>query len=179
MATLRALLCPHLTDKDNEHSYLEPYEELFAPRRHAVKRVLEIGVQTGGSVLLWRDYFPHADVFGVDLNPFCHNVRGVRIQCIEADAYTEETVDKLRKLGPFDVLIDDGSHELHHLKFFAKEYPALLAPGGVLVMEDVPSIKWVDTIRQAFPEAVRDQVTVLDRRDVKGRYDDIMLVLQV
>ena len=130
-------------------------------------------------MLLWRDYFPNADVFGIDSNPFCLNIQGVRIQCVEADAYTEETVDKLRKLGPFDVLIDDGSHKLHHLEFFAKNYPSLMAPGGVLVIEDVQSIEWVDALMQAFPEDVRDQVQVLDRRSIKGQYDDILIVLQV
>lgn len=180
MSTLRSLICNHLTDKDTTHSYLEPYEDLFAPRRQTANRILEVGVQNGGSVLLWRDYFPNADVFGIDHNPFCHNVRGARIQCIEADAYTDDTVEKLREsVGSFDVLIDDGSHLLPHLKFFAEKYTSLLAPGGVLVIEDVPTMDWVDEIRHAFPVSLRDQVQVLDRRDVKGQYDDIMMVLQL
>lgn len=177
MSTLRSLICSDLTDKDTTHSYLEPYEELFAPRRQTAQRVLEVGVQNGGSVLLWRDYFPDAQVFGVDQNP--SPVGGTRIQCLQADAYTDATVDHLRELGPFDVLIDDGSHALHHLKFFAERYTSLLAPGGVLVIEDVETIDWVDTIREAFPEAVRDRVRVLDRRHIKGRYDDIMMVLEM
>jgi predicted O-methyltransferase YrrM len=177
MSTLRALIKSDITDKDTTHSYLEPYEELFAPRRQTARRVLEVGVQTGGSLLLWRDYFPAAEVVGVDRNP--SPAGGERIRCLQADAYTDETVESLRALGPFDVLIDDGSHALEHLKFFAARYTELLAPGGVLVIEDVETIDWVDAIRQAFPADVRDRVQVLDRRHVKGRYDDILMVLQV
>lgn len=176
MSTLRSLICSDITDKDTTHSYLEPYEELLAPRRQSARRVLEVGVQQGGSLMLWRDYFPHAEVVGVDLDR-CP-ARGPRITCVQGDAYREETVEYLRALGPFDVLIDDGSHALEHLKFFAARYTSLLAPGGVLVIEDVETIDWVSAIADAFPEHVRPQVRVLDRRHIKGRYDDILMVFE-
>jgi cephalosporin hydroxylase len=178
MSSLRALINSDLTDKDTTHSYIEPYEHLFSPRRLTAQRVLEVGVHHGGSLLLWRDYFPAAEVFGVDRSPAPPATAGSpRIRHVEADAYTDATVEALRAEGPFDVLIDDGSHALAHLQFFAEKYTSLLAPGGVLVIEDVETIDWVPDILRAFPEAVRDKVQVLDRRDVKNRYDDILMVL--
>jgi demethylmacrocin O-methyltransferase len=155
-------------------------------------------VQTGGSLLLWRDYFDKATVYGIDIDPVAPiepaaadetgtpaDETGAttkiadRIEFLQRDAYTAGTVEELRALGPFDVLIDDGSHMLEHIQFFARHYTQLLAPGGALVIEDIQDQAWVADILQAFPEDVRERVRFVDRRGVKGRYDDMMLVFQL
>ena len=41
--------------------------ERFAPLKTEPLRVLEIGIERGGSLLMWRDYFPNAQVFGIDI----------------------------------------------------------------------------------------------------------------
>ena len=55
----------HRTDKV-DHGFLEVYAERFGPIRGRVRRVLEVGVFFGASILLWRDFFPRATVYGLD-----------------------------------------------------------------------------------------------------------------
>ncbi|HAI37850.1 MAG TPA: hypothetical protein DCM40_06860, partial [Maribacter sp.] len=50
----------------SHHYYLE-YAKRFEPIRHKVKKVLEIGVFKGHSMLLWEKYFPNATIYGVDI----------------------------------------------------------------------------------------------------------------
>ena len=55
----------YYTDKNTVHSYLPVYQKLFGHKN--VKNILEIGIQRGGSIKLWSDYFQNANVFGIDL----------------------------------------------------------------------------------------------------------------
>ena len=50
-----------------ELGYLEHYENRFAAIRHDVKKVLEIGVETGCSHRMWLEYFPNATIYGFDI----------------------------------------------------------------------------------------------------------------
>ena len=52
-----------------EH-YFEIYERFLSPIRHTKPVILEIGVQLGGSVDMWRDYFGSSTrIYGIDINP--------------------------------------------------------------------------------------------------------------
>jgi hypothetical protein len=54
---------------DKTPGYLALYDELFAPLRDRDIRLLELGVKQGGSLELWRDYFPLGRIVGLDMNP--------------------------------------------------------------------------------------------------------------
>ena len=45
------------TDKNTTHSYLPLYQQLLLSKKETAKNVLEVGVQTGGSIQLWNDFF--------------------------------------------------------------------------------------------------------------------------
>jgi hypothetical protein len=179
--TLVEMADPKTTDKGTVHSYLEVYDELFAPRRYSARRVLEVGVLDGGSIWLWQQYFKSALVYAVDCSS-CAKVPlpAERVRLVHSvDAYTQGLVQSLSAAEPggFDVLLDDGAHSLETIKFFASAYPRLLAPQGVLVIEDVQDPEWFPAIRDAFPVELRPHVRMIDRRGVKGRFDDILIVL--
>ena len=55
------------TDKNTTHSYLPLYQELLANKQETARNVLEIGVQDGGSIKLWHDFFIHATIYGLDI----------------------------------------------------------------------------------------------------------------
>src|ERR1051325_11492314 len=58
------------TDKGaTMHRYVDLYEKYLAPRRRTATAVLEIGVHQGASLRMWRDYFPHAEIVGLDVEP--------------------------------------------------------------------------------------------------------------
>ena len=178
--SLIQLINNNLTDKESIHSYVPVYEHKLGPRRDTVKRVLEVGIERGGSLLLWRDYFPKAEVWGFDIQdhlPACLKDQQ-RIKVFKANAYQKEIVTDLIQKGLyFDVIVDDGPHTLESMCFFAKYYSQLLAPGGVLCIEDIPNPDWLDAISGCVPTHLRPFMEAYDLRTNKGRFDDIMFFI--
>jgi len=178
------------TDKNTTHSYLSLYETFFAPRRYSSQNVLEVGIGgggdcNGGSIKLWRDYFPEATIYALDIIPFQQVWDGIkgdyRIRLYTSvDAYDESFVQRefVNKGSKFDVLIDDGPHTLDSQKQFIRLYAPLLAEGGVLVIEDIQSIDWFEELRQVVPEELKPFVQTYDLRENKGRYDDLVFAIQ-
>ena len=170
------------TDKNTTHSYLEVYEPLFAPVRDTATHVLELGIgEYAGSLRLFRDYFSKAEIHGIDIvsksprwGPVLTDPRVVLHTGV--NGYTPETLERLGDLT-FDILLDDGPHTLESMVFVVKHYISRLKPGGVLIIEDVQDIRWIDTLREATPEAYKPYITVHDRRSIKGRYDDILFIV--
>lgn len=121
------------------HNYTPVYHALFGHRRNQVQRVLEVGVNCGYSLRMWREYFPNAEIFGFDIKPECL-FQDNRIRCIEAD---QSNPDILRAAvsktgdGPFDLIIDDGSHVRHHQVVTAKTLIHYLASDGSYFTEDL------------------------------------------
>lgn len=176
---MEALARGKRTDKGTTHSYLGVYEELMAPRRQSAREVLELGVQHGGSIRLWLEYFAGATVTGLDLADQGADLGGeARVRFWLRDAYDPACVAALADRR-YDVVVDDGPHTLESMKFVASHYSLLLAPGGLLVIEDVPRIEWVPEIVAAFPPEVRARASFVDLRGVKGQFDDILVVLDL
>jgi demethylmacrocin O-methyltransferase len=99
-----------------------------------VKRVLEIGVLNGASLAMWRDYWPQAEVWGFDKER-----RETDIQVMYGDQSKPEDLAFATRLGPFDLVIDDGSHVPADQVLGALTLVPHLAPGGLYIIEDVNS----------------------------------------
>ncbi len=147
---LDALARYYGTDKSSEdHGYTRLYRRHLRKQRTAVRSVLEIGVggttswsgfetaAGGQSLRMWRDYFPNAEIVGVDINE--KNVRGARIHFERGDQSDGAFLqDIARKYGPFDLVVDDGSHIGRHIQAsFAVLWEAV-TPGGIYAIEDLP-----------------------------------------
>ena len=72
-------LAAYDTDKI-QHHYLEAYDPILSPWADNDVKLLEIGVRKGGSLELWRDYFPRGTIVGIDLELPEGFVPGERIQ---------------------------------------------------------------------------------------------------
>ena len=101
------------TDKTTLHAYGPIYDELFHPRKDQVRNVLEIGVLSGASLVNLANFFPQANILGIDID--LKNVRygmdNPRVTMIECDATkVEDFTLSLITLAGFDIIIDDGSH---------------------------------------------------------------------
>ncbi len=120
-------------------NYLEIYERFFSAFRHRPCRILEIGVQNGGSLALYQKYFPLATrIVGVDLDPRCANLGGGNIFVeigSQADADFLQTV--CEKHGPFDLVVDDGSHIFSHQRTSFETIFPRMSPEGVYLAEDL------------------------------------------
>lgn len=135
--SLTALGIKYGTDK-LQHGYLPHYERHLAPARETVKRVLEIGVDGGASIRMWRDYFPNAVIIGMDHNlNYCKQIFGEeRIEAACGDASHKETWGFFAS-STFDLIIDDGSHRTADIiTAFRYAWP-LLQHGGLYAIEDM------------------------------------------
>jgi demethylmacrocin O-methyltransferase len=127
---LCSLAKAHGTDK---YPWYTPfYSALFADKH--VKRVLEIGVLNGASLAMWRDYWPQAEVWGFDKER-----RDTDIQVMYGDQSKPEDLAFATRLGPFDIVIDDGSHQPADQILGALTLVPHLASGGLYIIEDVNS----------------------------------------
>lgn len=128
--------------------YFGVYEEVFGPRRHRPLRILEIGVAQGASLKLWRQYFTHADtvIVGIDITPVCAEfaapATGVHVRIgSQADAVFLKTV--VDEFGPFDIIIDDGSHRSSHIiTSFNHLFGYALKDTGIYFAEDLHASYW-------------------------------------
>jgi hypothetical protein len=99
---------------------------------------LEIGVDRGGSLEIWREYFgPEAIIFGVDINPNCQiedrDDLQVRIGSQSDPAFMRSVI---REMGGVDVIVDDGSHVAKdQRRSFDTLFP-LLSENGLYIIED-------------------------------------------
>lgn len=142
--------------------YASFYEQLFKDRRLAVKRLLEFGIGypelmlkpaaragartyiCGASLFMWEEYFPNAEIYGVDMKPEIL-INSGRIHSFCADQSLEATlldlIGKFELRGlRFDIIVDDGSHEpedqIRTAKMCLKF--GVLAEGGLYIIEDAP-----------------------------------------
>jgi cephalosporin hydroxylase len=165
------------TDKNTCHSYLPLYDELLLKYKNSAKDIIEIGVQLGGSIKLWNDYFSNAIIHAVDnekKQSFAELRRFPRIKIYLEDAYCESFVQSLPQM---DFIIDDGDHSLKSLKFVVQHYSKILKDDGILIIEDVQDIKWLDDLRNACPPELQKCIKTYDLRKNKNRYDDIVFVI--
>lgn len=127
--------------------YLPIYERTLARFRGGPLLLLEIGVDRGGSLRAWKEYFgPQATVVGVDINPDCREAddaeAGIHIR-IGAQQDKEFLGRVVEEFGPFDVIIDDGSHFTSHLiASFQFLFTHGMRPGGVYLAEDLQTNYW-------------------------------------
>jgi len=130
----------HMIAGDTCHNYTPTYYELFKDRITDVKRVLEIGVNYGCSLKMWEEFFPRAQIIGLDSNSACLFNNNNRIKCFAADQNNKESLMKALNQagdGVFDLIVDDGSHEKSHQIFSANVLLPFVAPGGYYIIEDI------------------------------------------
>ena len=120
------------------HDYLKWYNFHFYPMRERVKKILEIGVDRGESLLMWKEYFPNAEIHGLDIQKECMKFNKGRIKIHICDQSDQIFLKEFgEKNNFFDIIIDDGSHIHDHIiKSFTSLYP-YLNNNGYYVVEDI------------------------------------------
>lgn len=177
------------TDKNTTHSYLELYQKLLYRKKESAKLVLEVGIgdfgeKNGGSIKMWRDFFPNAVIYGLDILPFTR-VMDELIQdervfiYASTNAYDESFFENhfLTKKTSFDVLLDDGPHTIESMQQFIKLYSKVMAEDGILIIEDIPSLDWIELLSDVVPLHLKPYIKTYDLRKNKGRYDDIVFTI--
>ncbi|MDV4145387.1 glycosyltransferase [Shimia sp. FJ5] len=122
------------------------YERLLRDHRDREVRLLEIGVQNGGSLQIWSKYFANGRRFiGCDIDPGCAELvyEDPRISVIVNDAGAPiARTQAMRACGQFDIIIDDGSHQSRDIiRAFLSFFP-VLAQDGLFIVEDMSCSFW-------------------------------------
>ena len=96
------------------HHYFPIYTSRFERFRNKPIRMLEIGVDRGGSLKMWRQWFhSRTVVVGLDINPDCRqfdNPQDNVFVKIGDQADNQFLNSVIQEFGPFDVILDDGGH---------------------------------------------------------------------
>lgn len=175
------------TDKNSYHSYIENfYEKEFEPYKESKIDLLEIGIETGGSLKLWKEYFLNSkSVVGVDISDEkidqrYKNIDGVIMHF--GDAYDGKFSKKLKQ---FDIIIDDGPHTLESQLKSIELYLPKLKDDGLFIIEDIQNVDYFDILidkSKEVCESIDNQVEYcvecIDLRDKKGRWDDLVFLIR-
>jgi len=121
--------------------FLKIYDDYFKNFKNKKINILEIGVHEGKSLMIWKDYFPKANIIGIDLKSYNFNIN--RIFTFQGDQTDINFLLGLsRKFKKFDIIIDDGSHVCSHI---IKTFGALfdfLKEDGLYICEDLQTSYW-------------------------------------
>lgn len=137
--TLNEIGLSHGTDKaSHHHDFLRFYERRLTSYRSEAFTLIEIGVYRGASVRTWGEYFPRAQIVGLDINPDCKAYEGGNVQIRIGDASRSDFLfDVVHEFGKPALVIDDGSHRWDHQITTLQLLFPLLAPGGTFILEDL------------------------------------------
>jgi len=123
-----------------QHGFMPIYERFFEPLRDKPISLLEIGVHEGASIRTWREYFPSAQIIGVDkcITKVASSLYSDGCIMIMADASSSEfgQSDWIRD-HKFNVVIDDGSHIQSEVMASFLGLWDSVKPGGWYVVEDL------------------------------------------
>jgi SAM-dependent methyltransferase len=171
------------TDKGTIHSYLEYYDVIFAPFKSKDINLIEVGVQSGGSLLLWNKYFSqNSKIFGFDIHQKHvddfnnmateQSINNATAFCSDAYIFDYNTLEPKH----FDIIIDDGSHYLECQKKAVETFKNKLTPGGIFIIEDINPENYQYFVDLA---TVTPNSEIVDRRGLSPhRYDDILFVFK-
>ena len=97
-------------------TYCDIYEKYFNEIRHKVTKFIEIGVKDGASLRMWKEYFPNAMIYGVDIDPrYKMYEEEDRIKIFIGNQKDTTFLQQIKAtIGEYDILLDDGSHITEH-----------------------------------------------------------------
>ena len=162
-SVLDAIGIKYRTDKCSMmHNYLDKYAFFLEKFRTQPIRLLELGVFNGSSVRMWQEYFPRAEIFGVDIEASCRQYEDERIHIIQADLSDAAQVSMLREIHP-RIIVDDASHIVSHQLLALFTLFDVLPRGGVYILEDLETSLNPELFDEAYRDCSMDAYAVCER----------------
>jgi SAM-dependent methyltransferase len=128
------------------NGYLRTYDRIFEELIDRPVKLLELGVRSGGSLRLWRDYFPNGTIAGLDVEPLAGEPNGDRIRIYQGRQEDTSVLSRIAaEVAPdgFDIVIDDASHIAAPTRTgFWHLFDNHLKPGGLFAIEDWGTGYW-------------------------------------
>lgn len=149
-------------------TYFQVYDRLFGAYRGEPITFVEIGVLNGGSLFMWRDFFgPTARIIWVDLNPNAKKWENHGFEIfIGSQTDKEFWKDFISKVGPIDIVLDDGGHTYEQQIITAECLLEGLKDKGILVVEDTHTsyMNGFGPKRYSFVEYVKQLIDRINYR---------------
>ena len=175
--------------------YTKHYEKKFESIRNNVTKILEIGLNTGGSHLMWLDYFPNANVYAIDNRIVYEDKvfdKRTRRDMVMVDGWdirdkersfvfrgnqssVEDLNEFINKNGDeFDIIVDDGGHSMRQQQTSLKILYKYLKSGGIYVIEDLhtSSNQWTELYGYTIVED-GDTLSMTLMEDFQNETDNI------
>ena len=161
----------HGTDKASLHGYDRWYSRYFEPLRDRPLRLLEIGIYKGASLRLWEEYFPNAEIFGIEYDQELVEAYEGRAKVFLGK---QEDVTFLEQVyaqtGPLDVVIDDGGHMWGPQQISYSYFWPRVNYGGFYVLEDLHTTN-DPAYREDWHLSTFDYLQEICRRCTRGPTD--------
>lgn len=142
MKLLTQIANMYCTDKGTTqppcHGFSEIYDDYLVAKRDETAKVLEIGIDRGGSLRMWRDYFPNAFIHGIDVQTW-QFFEEDRIKTHFANQSSKTELEHvISKTGTnIDLIVDDGSHDVIYQQISFGVLFKHLKKGGIYIIEDL------------------------------------------
>lgn len=120
---------------------LDVYQRHIADLSGKPLSIAEVGVQSGGSMLMWQAVLGNQiTLHGLDINPACKKFIAKGVDITIGDQGSKAMWDAFYAKGVYlDILVDDGGHQAHQvLQTLLSTFPHI-HPGGYHIIEDIPS----------------------------------------
>ena len=169
------------TDKGTEyyekHGYTEVYDK-YIPETGAYN-LLEIGIWHGDSLRMWTAYNPSLEIYAIDIDDnVAKYIEHPNPYHIYIGDQTDEVVlsEIAKSGGPFDFIIDDGSHVSNHIIASFKILWQHVKPGGYYFIEDLHAghanrpetiriiTEWLNDKPHSMHLTVNDKLLIIEKK---------------
>lgn len=190
MTNLEDLFTKYGTDK-GIWGYTPAYEKHLEPLRGHAKAVLEIGIcgfrdipnnVVGASLFAWKDYFPKAEIYGLDNDSrfIFHDQHRIKTEL--ADAYDHyqliSAMMTMNAPADFDFICDDAVHDpAPQMRLFDMLWPHVAAGGKYAIEEACPyKVPDHDLFEHMVKPLMLRHETIVGCEEVKTHKDERLLI---
>jgi SAM-dependent methyltransferase len=134
----------NITSSRHCHPYTLFYDGLFKNKREDNINIAELGILHGGSLLMWKDYFKNANIYGFEydnnlIDKFKKKYNNDRITLANIDVKNANNISNaFSEIDVlYDIIIDDTTHKFEDQIRIIENTHKYLKPGGILIIEDI------------------------------------------
>ena len=159
--------------KDRGHGYAKFYETHLSKFKYEKIKILEIGSFAGASAAAFVKFFPHAEIYCLDINLLNFKYSSKKIHTFGVNTSDKKMISNLllkidfyNSIKKFDVIIDDGSHKLSDqlkaLDFFYKH----VSSGGFYIIEDYKFLNYFNHLNDVNDLKVSELIMKINKNEI-------------